>query len=82
MVKAYIADHPEEYALVKQAIEMQREVIKAGMSDHTEDQKPLFEIPQQLSGLLVFLLDEEEGVWLKSREGGNWFAKTFPVFAL
>lgn len=44
--------------------------------------RALYETPETLQGLLVHNLTEDQIGWLKSKEGGRWFATTFPVFAL
>ena len=43
--------------------------------------RALFEMPEEVFTALLMQLDEEEMVWFKTKEGGRWFAKTFPTFA-
>ncbi len=47
----------------------------------------LYEISETLHGMLSSRLNEEDMTWLKAgglnkKQGGRWFAKTFPQFAL
>lgn len=50
--------------------------------------RALFEIPEDLSSMIVGSLDIDELMWFKSgtkanpNQGGRWFTKAFPEFAL
>lgn len=84
IVNAYRTQHAEEYKLLCDAIAMQRKVL----SDPTygeakaSDMRGLYEISVTLQEALIEHLSEDATVWLKSKEGGRWFAKEFKEFAL
>jgi hypothetical protein len=44
--------------------------------------RPLYEIPENLDKMIKKGLNDEEKEYLKSIEGGRWFAKTFKEFSL
>lgn len=82
---------PDDYQTVVDGIKMQREMLldqKYGQAIGTgSDMRALFEIPQDLSEMLIMNLTEGEMEWFKAggsdrKEGGRWFAKTFKEFTL
>lgn len=91
IVENYIRLYPEDFAIVKKGIEMQRglhldEFASAKLAG-SSDMRGLFEIPVDLSEMLITGLSEEEMEWFKAggasrKEGARWFAKTFKAFAL
>lgn len=88
IVVAYKRQHPEEYDLLCQAVAMQRKLLLdpkyATSPDAGEgsDQRGLYEISETLQGALVLHLSDEATTWLKTTEGGRWFADTFAEFRL
>lgn len=91
IVDIYIKLRPEDYALVIEGIRMQKglhldEFATASLAG-SETTRGLFEIPVELSEMLITGLSEEEMEWFKAgganrKEGGRWFAQTFKEFAL
>lgn len=88
-VEDYIRDNAEEWTVFKAMMEQNR----AALADETFGEaqgtsvRALFEMPVTLHESIVTSLDEEELSWFKAggsdrKQGGRWFAKTFPVFAL
>lgn len=91
IVEEYIKMFPEDFVTFKKGMEMQRTMLKDekyGEADGTESgMRALFEMPVDLSEMLIMQLIEEEMEWFKAgganrKEGGRWFATNFPVFAL
>lgn len=91
IVRNYIRLFPEDYEIVKKGIEMQRHALldaKFGTARGTgSDMRALFEIPIDLSEMLIMGLTPEEMEWFKAggldrKEGARWFARTFKVFTL
>lgn len=91
IVRNYIRLYPKDYEIVKKGIEMQRGLylddFASAKHSGSATTRALYEIPERLHEMLVMGLEEEEMVWLKSggashKEGGRWFAKTFPAFKL
>lgn len=73
----------KEYLLVEKAVAMRRHIIKDGLNfEEGADMKPLYEMSEIMQTMLVMGLNEEETTWFKSKTGGLWFAREFPVFAL
>lgn len=91
IVEDYIRLRPADFEIVKEGIKMQRGLhldefasAKLNGSAYT---RALFEIPEELSQMFIMQLTEEEMEWFKAggtnrKEGGLWFAKAFPAFAL
>lgn len=91
IVQDYIRLFPNDYETVKRGIKMQREMLiddEFGIAKGTgSDMRALFEIPVDLSEMLIMQLLPEEMEWFKAggnnrKEGARWFAKAFPEFAL
>jgi hypothetical protein len=89
IVEDYKRLFPEEYAIVVRGIQMKKELTrdKYASIEGMFDGRALYEIPETLHNMLAHSLIQEDIVWLKSgghdrKEGGRWFAKTFPEFAL
>lgn len=83
-VEGYKLIDPEEYKLVCDAVKMRRAMIldpKYATIEGT-DQRALYEISETLHAMFVATLTLESLTWLKSKEGGRWFARTFKEFAL
>lgn len=84
IVSAYRVQKPEEYRLVCQAVEMQRQLLqdaKYGAMEST-DNRALYEISMTLQENFIINLSVDALTWLKSKQGGRWFAKEFKEFAL
>lgn len=84
VVRAYKRQYAEEYKLLCNAVSMQRKLLadpKYGTAAHS-DQRALYEITDTLHAALVSNLSIEALSWFKEKEGGRWFAKAFPEFAL
>lgn len=91
IVEAYIKLFPQDYELFKDGMQHVRGNLKDekfGTAEGTgSDMRALFEMPVDLSEMLMMQLAEEEMEWFKAggsdrKEGGRWFAKNFPVFRL
>jgi hypothetical protein len=84
-VDLYKFEHKEEYRLVKEAIRMRRSLLKDpkyGQILDGADGRALSEYPDTLHAMIVAALSDEGLTWWKSKEGGRWFAQTYPEFAL
>ena len=94
-IKQIVADYkqlfPDEYQIVIKGIQATREMTKddyaSFFDESSSENRALYEISETLHGMFVNALSEEELKWLKSgglnhKEGGRWFARTFPEFAL
>lgn len=82
-VAAYKRQYPEDYKIVCKGIAMKRSLKRDEYATiEGSDMRGLFEIPEDLHTAFVQALDEEEIVWFKTKEGGRWFARTFPEFSL
>lgn len=90
VVKAYQKISPQDYIDVISVIAAKRALPKKkfGLIEGSEMTRALFEIPEDLSSMIVGSLDIDELMWFKSgikgnpNQGGRWFAKTFPEFCL
>lgn len=91
IVRNYIRLYPEDYQTVKKGVAMQRNLLldsEFGTAKGTgSEMRALFEIPADLSEMLIMGLEPEEMEWFKAggkdrKEGARWFAKTFPDFTL
>lgn len=83
IVKAYIAEFPDEFDIVRQAIIAKRSLTRDEFATLEGSQtRALYEIPERLSTKLINELDEEEMTWLRTLIGGRWFARKFRVFSL
>jgi hypothetical protein len=90
VVDTYIKMCPEEYENFKHAMKFRREMMKDqkyGTVGTDSGMRALFEMPVALHDMLINNLTEDQITWLKKggengHEGGRWFARTFPVFAL
>lgn len=85
LVKGYAQYYPEEYGITVKAIEMQRRIqadefatVKGGVYVG----RALYELPERLMNAIYQELDDEELKYLKTKEGGRWFAKSHPQFSL
>lgn len=91
LVEEYIKLFPEDFTTFKKAMEMQRHMLKDesyALAEGTESgMRALFEMPVDLSEMLIMQLTEEEMEWFKAggndrKEGARWFAKKFKAFTL
>lgn len=86
IVTIYKAQYPQEYQLLKRAIDMQRQALadpKYAKSDRSgEGIRGLYEISETLQMMLAQGLTIDQTVWFKTVQGGRWFAKTYREFAL
>lgn len=83
LIEAYKVGWPEEFYLLKDALEMKRKMLRDGL-EWTEGSEmvPMYEVSETLMAGLIRALDTEESTWFKSKEGGRWFIKAFPMFSL
>lgn len=81
IVESYVRKYPEENDLLKQAVYMKRALYSQGF-EKGSDMRPLYELSETLNSLLIETLEPEELEWLKTKKGGNWFAKTFNAYSL
>lgn len=81
-IKLYHRDFREEaelfYSYVAQKKNSFDDVVH---TDHAIE-RALFEMPENLHGLIAMNLEPQELVWFKTKDGGRWFAKTFDKYAL
>lgn len=91
IVENYIRLYPEDFQTVKDGIEKTRHTYEdddaTAKLQGVPMMRALFEIPQDLSEMLIMGLTEEEMEWFKAggknrKEGSLWFARTFKAFAL
>ncbi len=80
---------PDEYVALKKAVEFKRNLTRDEYAsvDGWFEGRGLYEISETLFHMLVSALTEEEMLWLKrgglnGKEGGRWFAREYPEFAL
>jgi hypothetical protein len=84
VIDTYAREYPDEFELVKKAVQMKRAMMKDdkfGTIEYT-GMRALFELPERVHALFVTNLTPVQLEWFKSKEGGRWFAKKFPVFSL
>src|SRR6202012_1103786 len=91
IVEEYIRLFPSDFEVFKDGVAHIRGTLKDekwGTAEGTgSDMRALFEVPVDLSEMLIMQLSEEEMEWFKAggpdrKEGGRWFAKNFPAFRL
>lgn len=89
VVEDYIKMFPDEYAIAIRGTEALRQMTTDEFAsiDGIYYGRALYEIPETLHSMLANNLPEEDIRWLKEggadrKQGGRWFAKTFPVFAI
>lgn len=85
LVKGYAQYYPEEYKLSVEAIEMQRRIQAdeyASVKGGAHVLRALYELPERLMNAIYQELDTDELNYLKTKEGGRWFAKAHPQFSL
>lgn len=86
LVGGYKALFPEEYETVVNFIAQNRKLQENEFASMRKDmtmlERALFELPETLSTMLIKELKPLELEYFKSKDGGRWFAKTFPQFAL
>lgn len=82
-VATYMLDMPEEFELLKHALEMRRKMLREGVNwMEGTDGMPMYELSEELQLRITLALNSEELTWWKTTQGGRWFIKTFPVFSL
>lgn len=83
--------YPQDYTTVVEGIQMQRKLLlddEFGRAKGSgSDMRALFEIPVDLSEMLIMGLEPEEMEWFKAggtdrKQGARWFARTFKEFTL
>lgn len=88
LVEVYKRAFPVEYKMACEGVIMQRQLIEdetgklKGEHQGAGLQRVLFECPEKLYQTFVASLDGDELNYFKSVEGGRWFTKQFPQFAL
>ncbi len=83
LVRGYIKSHPEDYATVVKAITIKRNATHDEFAQlEGSHMRALYEIPEQLMEALVLGLDDEGSMWMRTTEGGRWFAKEFRQFSI
>ena len=86
IVGGYKALFPEEYEALVKFIEQNRKLQDNEFASLKKEQnmleRALYEISETLDTMIGQKLSAEELTFFKSKEGGRWFAKTFPQFAL
>lgn len=91
LVEDYIKLFPEDFELFKDGVKRVRATLKDekwGTAEGTgSDMRALFEMPVDLSEMLIMKLTEEEMEWFKAggvdrKEGARWFVNSFPAFKL
>lgn len=80
LVNKYVKEFPEENKLLKEAVVMKRNMYSQGFEKGT-DMRPLYELTETLHNIFIRELTEDEMKWLKTKKGGNWFAKEFKVYS-
>jgi hypothetical protein len=89
-VDTYIKLNPEEYGVFKEFVKQQRHALKDehfGVSNDSNYMRALYEMPVTLHDMITNALNIDELEWFKSggedrKQGGRWFANTFPTFRL
>lgn len=85
LVREYINMFGSEFAAFKMSVSEKR---SAQSNKFAETQgmdfvvRALYEVPETLRVIFDQSLEPSDLVWLQSKEGGRWFAKNFPDFAL
>lgn len=91
IVESYITLFPDDFKVFKDGVAHIRGTLKDekwGIAEGTgSEMRALFEMPVDLSEMLIMQLTEEEMGWFKAgganrKEGARWFAQTFPAFRL
>lgn len=81
LVKKYIKDFPEENKFLIEVVLAKRVMYEQGFEKGSE-MRPLYELSETLHTIFVQELEEDEMKWLKTKKGGNWFAKEFRIYSL
>ena len=91
IVKLYVKLNPQEFEDFKKGIEMMRQLkhddYASASSMGSKHTRALFEMPVSLHEMLINNLSEDELEWFKAggpnrKDGGLWFARTFPAFRI
>ena len=86
IVGGYRVLFPQEYEQVVKFIadnrKLQENEFASLRKEHNMIERALFELPETLSTMLIKELSGDELTFFKSKQGGRWFTKTFPQFAL
>ena len=84
-VADYLKMFPEDWEACKIEIQLQRQNLENDMAEvrgtHSI-QRALFSVPEKLSIMIAKKLDSDELNLFKEKEGGRWFAREFPQFAI
>jgi hypothetical protein len=84
-VADYMRMFPEDWKECQIEIGMQRQNLDneyATINATHAIQRALFSVPEKLSIMIGKKLETDELVLFKEKEGGRWFAKEFPQFAI
>lgn len=84
VVKDYMEMFPKEYDQFCNSIAHKRELQKDEYSKVDADtvlQQFVYEIPETLYFMFGRILTEEDGDYLDSKEGAEWFGRTFKQFS-
>lgn len=83
IVKLYKDSFPEEYETVKAMIEEVRrtQTDEFSTAQGSTIRRKLYEIPEKLDVALLNGLDAESLAYLKTIDGGRWFASAHPEFS-
>jgi hypothetical protein len=83
IVSSYIENHSEEFKLLREANEMTRKMIREKTyATEGSDMVPMYQTSERMQTAIATMLNIDEATWFKSREGGRWFIRTYPVFSL
>jgi hypothetical protein len=88
LVELYKRGFPNEYQMACDGVIMQRQMLAdetaviKGEHSGASAQRALFEMPEKLYQSIYKTLDGDEITYFKSKEGGRWFTKAVPQFAL
>ncbi len=76
--------HPDEYAITVKAVEAMHHMVidDFASAKDTPMIRGLYETPEELYAMFIIELDPEDMNWLKTKEGGKWYAKKFKEFAI
>jgi len=91
IVKLYVKLNLQEFEDFKKGVQMMRELkhddYASAANMGSKDTRALFEMPVTLHEMLINNLTDEELEWFKAggpnrKDGGLWFARSFPAFRI
>lgn len=82
IVNEYVSYFREEFDLFKKSVAIKKDQQRTDFGETKMDfvERILFEIPETLHTSLQLRLTEPQKEWFHSKEGSQWFAKTFKQF--